>query len=194
MRLAFDTETTGLVRKDLPNSDPSQPHLIQLAAKLFSPKWEVKGSLKVLIKPDGWSIEPAAAEIHGITEAACARYGVPLGAALLLFKSLADQASEVGAFNLHSFDRNVIGTACYRAGGVGLWWTQAARKMECIMEASAPVCELPGEFGGFKHPSLTEAHLRLVGLPYEGRHDAEEDLDAAARVWRALKDGNYGCE
>ena len=184
--LVFDGETSGLWRAGLPASDPSQPHLIQLAAKLYDPRWRVRGAINCLIFPDGWSIEPQAEVIHGISEAQCARYGVSLVRALSLFQGLVEQASEIVAFNLFGFDRQIISSSIYRAGGTGVWWERKAPAMVCAMEAATPLCGLVGQFGE-KFPTLAEAHRALVGSPYEGQHDAEHDVDASVRVWRAIK-------
>lgn len=184
--LIFDAEASGLLKKGLPATDPSQPHLVQLAAKLFDPAWRLRGSLNVLVFPDGWSIEPQAEAIHGISEAQCARYGVSLVRALSLFQGLVEQATSVIAYNLFGYDRQLIVGSISRAGGTGVWWDRKAPAMECAMEAATPVCGLVGQYGE-KFPTLAEAHLAVVGVPYEGHHDAEQDVDATVRIWRKLK-------
>lgn len=184
--LVFDCEASGLWRPGLPPSDPSQPHLVQLAAKLYSADWTVRGSMNVLIFPDGWSIEPEAEAVHGLSEAVCARYGVFLIRALSLFQGLVEQASEIVAFNLFGYDRKIIVASIYRAGGAGVWWERQSPNMVCAMEAATPLCGLVGQFGD-KYPTLREATAIIVGSELEGLHDAERDTDATARLWRTIK-------
>ena len=187
MRIVFDTETSGLVRGDLPPDHASQPNLVQLGAKLFDAKWVCTGSVVLLIKPDGWSIEPEAERHHGISEARCAKHGVPAVAALAAFQALAENARQVIGHNV-DFDRRVMRNAIRRAGGRGIWWEQKAPQFFCTMEASTDVLRLPGVYGSFKFPSLEEAHRHFYPEdPFQTQHDAESDLMAAARVFRALE-------
>lgn len=187
MRLFFDTETSGLMKDDLPPDHPSQPNLVQLAARLYDAKWKCVGSVTALIKPNGWSIEPEAEAHHGISESRCARYGVELVYALGLFKELATNARQIVAHNMQ-FDRRVIDAALYRVGAEGLWWRKKALVLGCTMEASTPVCQIGGAYG-LKYPSLEEAHRFLMPTePYATAHDAEADVLACVRVFRALEE------
>lgn len=184
--LVFDSECSGLWRSGLSPTDPSQPHLVQLCAKLYGADWTVRGSMNVLIYPDGWSIEPEAEAIHGLSEAVCARYGVSIIRALSMFQGLVEQASEIVAFNLFGYDRQIIVASIYRAGGNGVWWERKSPVMACAMEAATPLCGLVGPYGD-KYPTLREAHALIVGRDLEKLHDAEHDTDATARLWRAIK-------
>src|SRR4028119_1323425 len=125
MRLVWDSETSGLLRDDLPASDPSQPHLVQLGAQLFDAQWRRAGILTCLIKPDGWSIEPEAEAVHGISEARCHRYGVDLPVALAMFAQLVGKASVLIAHHAN-FDRKVIDIQLHRLGASGDWWKRKA--------------------------------------------------------------------
>lgn len=186
MRVIYDTETSGLWHDDLPFDHPSQPHLVQLGAKLFDAKWQRTGAFVVLIKPEGWSIEPEAESHHGISEARCARHGVPIVAALAMLQSLTANARQIIAHH-NEFDRKVIKAALHRLGSDGLWWQKKAPAFACTMELSTPVCQLPGEFG-FKFPSLEEAHRFFYPeLDYSTEHDADSDTDACLRVAQALE-------
>lgn len=186
MRLFYDTETTGLDKPGLDPEHPSQPDLAQLGAKLFDAEWRCTASFVVLIKPDGWTMEPEAESHHGISEARCARHGVPLAVALAMFKSLALNAKQIVAHHMN-FDRRVIAVALHRCGSDGLWWKRKSLAFGCTMEAATPVCQLKGEFG-FKFPSLEEAHRHFYPADaFDTRHDAEEDLLASVRIFRALE-------
>lgn len=188
MFLGIDTETSGLARDGLPPNDPSQPHLVQIGMRLWSTRWEPQAAVSLLIRPDGWSIEPEAERIHRISQARAERYGVPLPIALATLQGLVNAASIIFAHNMQ-FDRLVVTAALYRAKASGIWWAKRAGAMRCTMEEATPICQLPGRYGTFKHPSLEEAHT--IMLPAEpvfvSRHDALTDIEAAARVFRELE-------
>lgn len=185
MFLVFDTETSGLRREGVDLLDPSQPRMIQIGAQLFDGKWVKRGGMLALIKPDGWSIEPEAQDVHGISEARAARYGIPLVSALGMFKALSEKAEFIIGHNL-LFDRGVVTSELHRIGAAGLWWQRRMEAFRCTMEAATPILQLPGQFG-FKYPTLEEAHhFLLPALDYHSQHDAEPDLEATARVYREL--------
>lgn len=185
--LTFDTETSGLWKDTLSWSDHSQPRLVQLGAKLYDVKGRVAGAVELIIKPDGWSIEPGAEAVHGISEYRAGRYGVSEIAALLAFKELAEQAETIVAHNVE-FDWKVIAAAIQFAGGKRDWWIKKRTRMLCTMVESANACQLPAKFGGeFKWPSLQEAHtILLPGLPFIESHRAGDDVDACERILQEL--------
>lgn len=184
MLLALDTETSGLSKDGLDPLDPAQPHLVQLGAQLFDAQFRKRAHLTVLIKPEGWEIEPCAEEVHHIATRTCHRYGIRLPEALVPLRGLVAASSRIIAHHMN-FDRRVITTAIHRAGGDGNWWARAGHKMLCTMEASTEPCALPGEFG-LKFPSLEEAYRILVHGDYETKHDADSDIEAMVAVYKAL--------
>ncbi len=185
MLLVVDTETSGLLRDDLPADDPSQPHLVQLGAQLFDRQGARRANLTTLIKPEGWSIEPQAEAVHGISAQTCQRYGVSVVFALGVLQGLVACSTRVVAHNMN-FDRKVIAAAIHRAGGQGLWWSRAGGRMVCTMEAATPVLKLEGKFG-HKFPSLAEAMAGLCpAFPFDERHDAEADVMATRELYQTL--------
>lgn len=186
MRLFFDTETSGLYKETVPFDDPGQPALCQLGVQVFDMRWRRVGSLFTLIRPDGWSIEPDAEKHHGISEARCSRYGIPLVAALLAFKSMVENCRALVAHNAE-FDRKVIRAALSRSRADDLWWQRRAPAFFCTMETMTPVCQLPGDYG-FKYPSLEEAHrFCYPAEDYATLHDAEADTDACVRIFKWME-------
>lgn len=191
MRIGLDFETSGLFKDGLPFDDPSQPRIAQIGVKLFDANWNCTGRLVSLIKPDGWSMEPDAEASHGISEARCARHGIPIIAGLSVLQAMAANARTIIAHNME-FERKMVRSELARLGSDGLWWQRKAPSMFCTMEASTPVCQIEGPYG-FKFPSLEEAHRHLIPeMPYSTKHDAEDDLDAAVRIYRALDDLGLG--
>lgn len=186
MITAVDTETTGLWRDNLDLYDASQPHLMQLSASLVDSSRRRRASITAIMRPDGWSIEPEAERVHGISERTAHRAGVPVVGPLAVLRGFVSISTVVVAHHFE-YDWKVIAAALKRAGSDGEWWRQARDKSFCTMERSAKTVGIPGTFGPEKYPSLEEAHRFLFpSTAYESRHDAEEDRDAAERIYWAL--------
>lgn len=185
MELFIDTETSGLLRDDLPASDPSQPHIIQLGAHLVALDGRTVAILETLIKPNGWSVEPEAFAVHKIPEADCVRYGVDVRSALAMLQQMCMKARTIIGHHVE-FDRKVIAAQLAKVESDGLWWQRQAQKFFCTMEHSLPHCQIPGEFG-LKFPSLQEAFCHFnPGVPFVTTHRAGEDIQACAAIYRAI--------
>ena len=184
LHLVFDTETSGLWRDAESVDSPSQPHLVQLAARLYIDTRAVS-QMSVLIQPEGWSIEPAAETVHGISEARCHRYGVPLISALSLFMGLAVTAERIIAHNVH-FDRKVIEASVLRAGGNATRWRSLSSRLFCTQQESTDLCRLPGKYD-WKWPSLEEAHRHFYpDVPFTAQHEGLADVAACKRIYDGI--------
>jgi DNA polymerase III subunit alpha len=66
MYLIFDTETTGLPKRDnAPLTDfDNWPRLVQLAWQMHDPDVKILGSKNFIIKPDGFTIPYSAEKVH----------------------------------------------------------------------------------------------------------------------------------
>jgi len=183
--LIFDTETTGMVKWDLPPEHPSQPDLIQLGMLLVETgSWRLRARHSVLVRlAEGVSIEPGAREAHGISEEDCARFGVAPIVACSLFNQLCLQADLIVAHNM-SFDRSVMLTALYRLGDKPD--RMQGKRLVCTKEASTDVLKLPGRYGSYKWPTLAEAYQYYAGEELTGAHDARVDTEACLTVFRGL--------
>ena len=195
--LAFDTETTGLPLWKEPSEHPDQPHMVQLAAKLFDPETrEVRESIDVLIKPDGWVIPDEVIAVHGITNERAAAEGIPEVEAIQMLLSMAMQAKELVGHNV-SFDKRIARIAIKRYIGSS---EPDAPEPEadafkaipefCTMWKSRPYTKLPGN----KLPKLTEAYQHFTGKPMEGAHSAGGDVEGCMTVYFALKDAAKAAE
>jgi DNA polymerase-3 subunit epsilon len=180
--LFIDVETTGFTR-DLPLDHPDQPHIVQLAAMLTDPAGREMGKFSTLITPTGWEISPDAQRVHGITVEDCHRYGMPLLQALAALHGMAQGAVLVVAHNL-AFDSKVLACEFVRssAGVFPFAWV----KTHCTMMEAVPLCKIPRRGGGgFKWPSLAEAHKHFLGSDFEDAHDALADVEACKRIYFA---------
>ncbi len=184
MKLFFDVETSGLPVWHAPASDPSQPHLVQLAALVTDDEGEEKGSFHSIIRPEGWTIPAQAAAIHGITDEIALSLGVPLVVALVAFSGFCLVATELVAHNL-DFDLLMLRAACLRAGGNVRLFNRP--RHICTMRDSTDVLKLPGRRGQFKWPRLEEAYRHFHdGRDFEGAHHAMADVRACAAIHFAL--------
>lgn len=179
--LFFDTETTGIVNFKLPSDHPSQPNLVQLAAELHDAEKNIRGSINLIIKPEGWEIPVEASNVHGITTEHAHKYGVRLFDALAMFESLVGVADLVVAHNIN-FDKTVIRAANARKNVVS---SLGAKPDYCTMQAATNIVKIPGKYG-FKWPQLAEAHRYFTGEDFDGAHDALVDVKACARVFYYL--------
>jgi DNA polymerase-3 subunit epsilon len=175
----FDTETTGKAKIDLPPDHPSQPRIIQLAAALVTPEAKVVGSLQCLITPDGWTIEPQAQAVHGISLADCQSAGIPIHKALSVFDGFCWNAKAVVAHNI-DFDLHLIHGEFARLQRKPALLTVLT---VCTMKMATPIVKLPGKYGNFKWPKLQETHQFLFGKGFDGAHDAMADVLACMRCY-----------
>ena len=178
MYLFFDTETTGL--------KPYQDHIVQLAWILADEYREVVGRGNLIVAPDGYTIPPGAARIHGITTAKARACGEALDDVLHDFNRDAVDAHILVAHNL-DFDLAILRTAYRRA----MYQSPLEGKVAiCTMKSSTQWCRLPFSSGrsGYKWPKLEELHAKLFGYPFANAHDASADVEACMRCYFALLD------
>ena len=187
MYLFFDTETNGLPRNwKAPVSDLSNwPRMIQVAWILCSGDGERLESASYIIRPEGFEIPAEASAVHGITTEIALNEGVKLNEVLLKFAELTQKAQYLVAHNI-SFDEKIIGAELLRK--------QVPSRINslnqlCTMKASTDYCRIPGPYG-FKWPKLSELHIKLFGVDFEGAHDAFADIDATERSFWKMRELN----
>lgn len=191
--LFYDSETTGIPDWKNPSESPSQPHLVDLAALLYTDQGELIGQMETLIKPDGWVIPQDCIDVHGITNELAAAEGIDEAAALGQFMALHDQAGLRIAHN-RTFDDRLIRIALKRFGGE----TVEARDLaadeykakpgDCTMWLTKEICKLPGKGAAYKLPKLTEAYRHFFpGEEVTGAHRAMADARACARIYFKVK-------
>jgi DNA polymerase III epsilon subunit-like protein len=185
MYLFFDTETTGIPRNyKAPVSDLANwPRVIQLAFLLTDGAGVLQAAQQFLIKPEGFAIPADATRVHGITTEHALAKGVPLGAALGEFLACLKSAQTLVAHNM-AYDENVLGAEFLRAK---LANPLPKAKRFCTMQAATNFCALPGRYGNFKWPSLSELHVKLFGKDFKGAHGAQPDVQACATCFFALR-------
>lgn len=191
MILVFDTETTGFVNDRLPATDPSQPYLVQVAAKLMDASGTEYQSLSLIVKPDGWTIPAQASAVHKITTELATRVGLPLRIVVAMFTQLRALAEETVAHN-NTFDMLVIDAQLAKMKVTpGKPWPAVNT---CTMRGSAELVGLPptprmikAGFTKNKPPNLTELHTFLFGQGFGDAHNALADVNACAGCFIELR-------
>ncbi len=185
MYLFFDTETTGLPRNwNAPVSDLSNwPRLVQIAWLLYDADGKKVSGRDYIVKPQGFVIPQEAARIHGITTEKANSHGVSLKAALEDFSRALDRASYLVAHNMR-FDEKIVGAEFLREGiKHKLFQTDKI----CTMTATTHYCKLPGIYGDYKWPKLSELYFTLFNDTFEEAHNAAVDIGACAECFWELR-------
>jgi len=184
MYLFFDTETTGLPKDyKAPASDTDNwPRLVQIAWILTDNERNILESKEFIITPNGFTIEDGAANVHGISTEKALDIGVDLVYVLGEFNKAIDSADYVIAHNI-SFDEKIIGAEFIRNRVNSNFGHKT--KM-CTMHSATDYCKLPGFYGKYKWPKLSELHYKLFGTFFEEAHNALADIQATARCFFEL--------
>lgn len=186
MFLIFDTETTGLPKRDgAPLTDfDNWPRMVQLAWQVHDEKGQFVEAQNHLVIPEGYEIPIDAKMVHGISTEHARKYGKPLNEVLDLFLQSAEKVQYLVGHNI-GFDLNVLGCEFLRMGR-----ENPLRKWHIIdtcTEKTADFCQFPGGRNGhFKFPKLSEFHQLLFGEGFDSAHNASADVEATARVFLEL--------
>ena len=184
MYLFFDTETTGLpVNYRAPASDSRNwPRLVQVAWVLADEDGLQLESAEYIIKPQGFTIPPDVARIHGITTAKALSEGFDLVSTLKLLREKVEFASVLVAHNMQ-FDEKILGAEFLRCDLPNII---ESRPRICTMRSSTDYCRIPGPYG-YKWPSLAELHRKLFKKTISGAHSALADTRASAACFFELQ-------
>ena len=196
--LIYDTETTGLIEFKKPSTDPSQPHLVQLAAVLLNTEsGEVEQSMNVVIRPEGFEIPKEVTDIHGITTEYAKAHGVERQIAIAMFIDMWGGAKTVVGFN-EAFDARILRIAMKREGLVKTADVWKSRMKECACIMATKPANIPATMKmramnrkGPKRPTLVEACDALLDNFTFKPHDAMEDVRATAELYMELKRLEY---
>ncbi|SED97653.1 3'-5' exonuclease [Pseudomonas anguilliseptica] len=182
MKNAFDTETTGLPNWKIPSDDPSQPHLVELAALLYNDAGELVEQFEAIIKPDGWIIPDDVIAVHGITNELAMDVGISEAEALEGFLAIHAKASLRIAHNVN-FDDRIIRIGLKRYFSEEIADQFKAGPKYCTCQQSRSIVALPAN----KLPKLGEAYKHFTGEELIEAHRAAADAAACARVYFGIQ-------
>lgn len=181
----FDTETTGKPKnyKAHMTDVNNWPRVTQLAWQVYNLDGSMRSSRMSLIKPDRWEVPKEQFFIdHNMSTERCEAEGLPMVEVLDTFIHDIEnlQVDMMVAHNI-AFDYPVLGAEMIR------YIKRVNRKLDkfCTMNNTTAICKLPGKFG-HKWPTLTELHNFLFQKPFEGAHDALDDVRACSTCFFEL--------
>ena len=182
MFLIFDTETTGLPKRDnapLEELD-NWPRLVQLAWQMHDHSGKFLGAKDHIIKPEGFTIPYAAEKVHGISTDKALTEGEDLRMVLREFAEDIANSTLIIAHNI-DFDINIIASEFLRNGIENDF---LSKKKLCTKVESTDFCAIPGGRGGkFKWPNLAELHFQEG---FSDAHNASADVEATSRCFLEL--------
>jgi len=177
--LIFDTETTGIPDWKQKSEDDCQPHIVQLAAlRVDEETQEVKQTLDVIIKPEGWVIPDETIEVHGVTQEYAMDVGVSEKLALEMFLAMWSGSKRI-AYNT-TFDNRIIRIATKRYSDELVIDNWKAGEYECAMILSRKVM-------GGKNPKLEDAYKHFMNRELAGAHNALADTNGCMEVYFEAK-------
>ncbi len=176
MNLILDTETTGVT---------PTARIVSLSWALYDDAEVEVASAHHVIFPDGFTIPPEAAAVHGITTADARRTGIPIGEALTgLAQDITRHAPALFIGHNVAFDRPRV----LREFSLLRMAENLSRlPTYCTMQNTVQVCRIPRYNGGYKWPKLEELHVHLFGRGLTQAHDARADVLACARCFFELR-------
>ncbi len=183
--LIFDTETTGLPvdwKAPISNFD-NRPRLVQIAWYHCDNSGNILTDSNYIVKPQGFTIPEDSTEVHGISTEMAKNEGVNLKTVLVDFSKAISQSSFLVAHNMN-FDEKIVGAEFLRANVDNQ--LPIIPKI-CTMEMSTDYCKLPGKYGNYKWPSLSELHYKLFDKHLDEAHDAAVDVKACVNCFFELK-------
>jgi DNA polymerase-3 subunit alpha len=157
MFLIFDTETTGLPKRDnaAVNEVDNWPRVVQVAWQLHAGDGSLLSHHNVLVQPDGFEIPYSAEKVHGISTEKALAHGIPMKECLDQFNESLSQVEFLVGHNI-KFDMNALGAEFIRAE---IETGFLDKKQVCTMWSSTDHLKLPGGRGGkFKPPKLMELY------------------------------------
>lgn len=192
MFLVVDVEGSGLIKRDLPLSNPSQPWCMSIAARLMDESFVPLDWMYTRIRSDGRRVEAGAERVHGVSARAAARMGISEIAALGCLIGLAAQSRYLIGHGV-DYERQIIAGVLERQNKNTSIWMRPGLEVICTMKAAAPFCRLPSgrDDNDWKWPTLDQACETLLGeAPRSGTHNAWDDMERADRLFQHLHGKN----
>lgn len=194
--MVFDTETSGLPLWGEPSEDKRQPHIVQYTAVLTDADTQQELDFEnLLVKPDGWAIDPDAMKAHGIAMETLLAEGMPEHYVVDCFTAMAKQADLVVGYNV-AFDLRMMRIAMLRFGYTKQGVDDFARthvKKHCCQVQATPLARIPptdkmmaAGRKTWKTPNLGEAVKAILGEEMDDAHDARADVLWTQRLYFAM--------
>lgn len=181
--LFFDTETTG--------PKPDKDNIVQLAMIMTNSSGRVLGVFSSLLSPELFqSISAGAKSVHGIEETECRDMGINPLSAIKLFTKWSSTCRDLVCHN-YEFDATLVNNTAKKLGQLP---PTEGKRTWCTMRQTTELTKIPFQdrhgnvkpSKDFKWPKLQELHQHLFDQPFEGAHDALQDVQATKRCFFEL--------
>ena len=182
--LVFDTETSGLVKKDEPILS-KQPYIVQYAHALIdvgNGHWDVEETWNKMFQIP-INMPRRAQEVHGIS-AERVKGKIYIYSVLDQILSRLEEADIIAGHNVR-FDMNMLFVEAKRIGQQERVKALAPKLVDTMKE-SKNIVGAKNKRGALKNPNLQEAYKYFHGENFDGAHDALADVMATAKVLKAL--------
>tara|TARA_B110000305_G_C19412936_1_gene626450 strand:+ start:1092 stop:1739 length:648 start_codon:yes stop_codon:yes gene_type:complete len=188
--LVFDTETTGLLPRNL-NMEKEElnklPYIVQLSFIIYD---DINNKLlttydSIVKTPDGVDIPEESSKIHGITNNISKKRGSYIKDVLKVLKSAIENVNCIVAHNFE-FDINMISIECMR-NDMEIDLLENDPWIVCTMRHSTKLCniEAVGKTGYkyIKYPQLSELHNKLFNIEPNNLHNSLIDVIVCLRCF-----------
>lgn len=185
--LYIDTVTaTGAWVWKAADTDPSQPHMIRIAALLEEDGQEVEAICRLISPIPGWpAITEDGVRAHNIENGELRAKGVVLGAATAKIASIMGKADRIVAHN-GAFHRKVL----LRAWRDATLPPPEMPKIDCTMTRSADIVRVTLQSNGrWKWPRIGEAYSHFAG---EGLSLPSDPIERGLAMVRAVRTIEHG--
>lgn len=177
--LVFDTETSDLPNFKLPADDPGQARLAELAMVLLDQDLEIIGAKQIYVKPDGWSMQPGASAVNGLSDILLNEIGRPVNEALDQYVEAIEAGCVVIAHHAQ-FDTKILRGELRRADRDDLF---EKTKQTCTMRSMQQWLKSQGRPA--KWVKLEDA-AAIAGYKLGQAHKGMDDAMACVAVFRWL--------
>ncbi len=184
MYLVFQVAAAGkpLSWKARPDEVFNWPRLVGLSWILLGEDKKPKGSKNYLIKPQGYDFKDEHLEAIKVDPKELEEHGEDIGKVMDEFVKVCGEAQYIFAHNM-KLNSTILGAEFKRAAKEFPLRRQPAY---CIMEEATFYTKLPKRGGGYKWPTLQEAHTKIFKQGYAPARNARADVIAASRVLLAI--------
>ena len=178
--LVYDMSANGKPLKwDAPYNDTvNWPRLVHLSWQFMDEKGKLVKERNDVIKPIDFAVRKDTLKNHHLTPEDLDN-GTDLTEALNAFNEVLEEADHVFSHN-HRLNAGIIRAEYVRMEVKDRLYIADAY---CLMQESTYFCKIPGKYGKFKWPSLTELHKTLFKRGFNQSGNAHADMLAVGRCF-----------
>jgi len=178
--MSVDTESSGLFDYKRSADAEGQPRLAQLAMVMVDEDLNVESEHNFYVRPDGWTMDPSATEVHGLTDEFLHVHGMPVRDVLEAYSRAILSGRAMIAHNAQH-DAKMLRGELRRAGMPDLF--DETKNICTMRKANGIILKADGKKGW---PSLSRCR-EVLGLTHDGAHSAVKDALDALAVYRHLR-------